>query len=48
MTKGKSYLKRTNKEAGVLINLNMNVPGSGIQGVVNEFPESQRALRTQR
>lgn len=43
-----SYLKLANKRVGLLINFNVTVLKRGLQRAVNEFPESQRALRTQR
>ena len=43
-----SYLKIADKRVGLLINYNVKVLKRGLQRVVNEFPESQRALRAQR
>jgi len=43
-----SYLKLSGCKVGLLINFNVKVLKEGIVRVVNEFPDSQRSLRSPR
>jgi GxxExxY protein len=43
-----SYLKLSGCKVGLLINFNVKVLKDGIRRVVNDFPDSPRALRALR
>jgi GxxExxY protein len=43
-----SYLKLSGCKVGLLINFNVKVLKDGVKRVVNNFPDSQRAQRSQR
>ncbi len=43
-----SYLKLSGRKVGLIINFNVKVLKEGLRRVVNNFPDSQRTLQSQR